>query len=311
MMKVLVLAGTRPEAIKMIPVIRALRAQSHIFDVHVCASGQHREMLAQAFADFGEIPDSNLDVMVANQTLSGLSARLFDAVDALLEREKPDVVLVQGDTTTVQVASLAAFYRRIAVGHVEAGLRSHDIYSPFPEELNRRVTGLVASWHFPPTELSRQNLLQEKVNEADIYVTGNTVIDALLLMVEKVRQEKPALPPEVEQILQEKRRIILITGHRRESFGGGFERICAALQEIAVLHPDVRLVYPVHLNPNVRQIVQERLGNIPGIILIEPLSYKPFVRLMDASYLILTDSGGIQEKAPSVVERVLVMRRLT
>lgn len=311
MKKILILAGTRPEAIKMVPVIKALRSCPDQFSVHVCASGQHREMLTQAFSDFGVQPDSNLDVMSANQTLSGLSARLFESVDNLLARECPDIVMVQGDTTTVQVSALAAFYRHIPVAHIEAGLRSYNMLQPFPEELNRRVTGLVASWHFAPTELSKQNLLGEGIKESAILVTGNTVIDSLLWMREQVRIEKPALPDAVEQAMAEKHRIILVTGHRRESFGEGFEHICSALEKLAKRFPDDRIIYPVHMNPNIREVVQKRLARHEGILLTAPISYKPFVRLMDACHLILTDSGGIQEEGPSLGKPVLVMRELT
>ena len=310
MKKVLLFVGTRPEAVKMVPVLRALRAAQN-FEVKLIATGQHKEMLAQALADFNEKPDVDLEVMSAGQTLASLSARLFATVDALLAVEQPAAVLVQGDTTTVQVAAMCAFYRHIPVGHVEAGLRSHNLLAPFPEELNRRVAGLVASWHFAPTELSRRNLLEEKVPDTDILVTGNTVIDALLWMRDLVRAEAPELPVAVEKALAQKRRVILVTGHRRESFGEGFRNICQALLEISRRFPEDRLVYPVHLNPNVQQVVHEFLDAAPGIILCLPLSYKPFIRLMDNCYLIITDSGGIQEEGPSLGKPVLVMRELT
>jgi UDP-N-acetylglucosamine 2-epimerase len=309
--KILIIAGTRPEAIKVVSVVRALRALPECFNVRLCASGQHKEMLVQAFADFDMVPDVNLDVMTAAQTLSSLSARIFAAVDELYTRERPDAVLVQGDTTTVQVGALAAFYRKIPLGHIEAGLRSHNILAPFPEELNRRVAGLVASWHFAPTELARRNLLAEKTPDGDILVTGNTVIDSLLWMRDMVRAEAPELPASVEDALKQTRRIVLVTGHRRESFGEGFRNICRALLEISRRFPEDRLVYPVHLNPNVQTVVNELLGAAPGIILCPPQSYKPFVRLMDSSHLILTDSGGIQEEGPSLGKPVLVMRELT
>jgi UDP-N-acetylglucosamine 2-epimerase len=311
MKKVLVLAGTRPEAIKMVPVVRALRAISDMFDVRLCASGQHKEMLEQAFADFDLKPDVDLGVMEPAQTLASLSARLFTAVDALLEREKPDAILVQGDTTTAEVASLCAFYRRIPLGHVEAGLRSHDMEAPFPEEMNRRVISMVGTWHFAPTELAKKNLLDEKVPAASIFVTGNTVIDALLEMRERIRKSVPALPPKIEAVLAAKRTIVLITGHRRESFGQGFENICEALRQLAERHTDVSFIYPVHLNPAVGEIVRARLGGIGNIVLEAPLSYKPFVRLMDASKLLLTDSGGLQEEGPSLGKPVLIMRKTT
>jgi len=310
MKKLLLFIGTRPETVKMVPVLRALKAVPE-FEAKLIATGQHREMLAQALADFNEKPDVNLDLMSAGQTLAGLSARLFEAVDDLLAIEQPAAVLVQGDTTTVQVAALCAFYRRIPVGHVEAGLRSHDLLAPFPEELNRRVTGLVASWHFAPTELSRHNLLDENIPGTDILVTGNTVIDSLLWMRDLVRKEPPALPVQIEEALRQNRRLILVTGHRRESFGEGFRNICQALLEIARRFPDDRLVYPVHLNPNVRGVVNGFLAGTPNIILCEPLTYKPFIRLMDSSCLLLTDSGGIQEEGPSLGKPVLVMREVT
>ena len=309
--KILVIAGTRPEAIKTVAVVKALHKESDWCQVALCASGQHREMLAQAFADFGIEPNINLDIMTANQTLSGLSSRLFSAIDGLYETQQPDAVLVQGDTTTVQVAALAAFYRRIPVGHIEAGLRSHNMLSPFPEELNRRVAGLVAKWHFAPTKLSQQNLLSEGIDAKDVFVTGNTVIDALLWMRAKIKETKPALPGAVEKAIAKGRRIILVTGHRRESFGQGFKNICQALDELSTRFPEDRIVYPMHLNPNVREVVGQMLSHKPGIILCEPQTYSPFIRLMDSSHLILTDSGGIQEEGPSLGKPVLVMRELT
>lgn len=309
--KILVIAGTRPEAIKTVAVVKALHKESDWCQVALCASGQHREMLAQAFADFGLEPTINLDIMTANQSLAGLSSRLFSAVDDLYEAQQPDAVLVQGDTTTVLVAALAAFYRRIPLGHIEAGLRSHNMLSPFPEELNRRVAGLVARWHFAPTNLSQQNLLDEGIDAKNVFVTGNTVIDALLWMREQVKETKPALPDAVEKAIAAGRRIILVTGHRRESFGQGFKNICQALDEISTRFPEDRIVYPMHLNPNVREVVGKMLAHKPGIILCEPQSYSSFIRLMDSSHLILTDSGGIQEEGPSLGKPVLVMRELT
>lgn len=310
MKKILVLAGTRPEAIKMAPVVQALRKLRRV-EVQVCATGQHREMLQQAFADFGITPDSNLDVMTGNQTLATLSARLFAALEKLLAAQHPDVVLVQGDTTTAQVAALCAFYQRIPVGHVEAGLRSHDLSAPFPEELNRRIATLTARWHFVPTELSRRNLLLEGIPDEHIVVTGNTVIDALLWTAERVRKDPPALPEPLEQALAAKRPIILITGHRRENFGSGLEAICRALKKLSEAFPEILLVYPVHPNPHVREVVNTRLGNLPGILLLSPLPYAPFVRLMDNCRIILTDSGGIQEEGPSLGKPVLIMREVT
>lgn len=311
MKKVLVFAGTRPEAIKMVPVVRALRALPDVFAITLCASGQHKEMLIQAFADFELAPDIDLGVMEPSQTLASLSARLFSAIDALLERQKPDAILVQGDTTTAEVAALCAFYRRIPVGHVEAGLRSHDLAAPFPEEMNRRLISMVGTWHFAPTELSRRNLLDEKVSPSSIFVTGNTVIDALLEMRERVRRVAPPLPPRIESLAAERRTIVLITGHRRESFGQGFENICEALRRLAERHGDVAFVYPVHLNPAVATIVHARLAGIGNVYLEAPLPYKPFVRLMEASRVLLTDSGGLQEEGPALGKPVLIMRATT
>lgn len=309
--RILIFAGTRPEAIKMAPVVYALRKRSEACSVHLCSSGQHREMLRQAFQDFDLCPDSDLAVMVRNQTLPELSARLFTAVDKLISRLEPDVILVQGDTTTVQIASLCAFYRGVRLGHVEAGLRSHNMKMPFPEELNRRTTGLVADWHFTPTRLARENLLREGVPPERILTTGNTVVDALLWMVERVREECPPLPASVEEALAQGRQIVLVTGHRRENVGEPLREICAALLRLSQLFPETRFVFPVHLNPRVRETVQSVLGGARGVLLIPPLPYKPFVRLMDACCLILTDSGGIQEEGPSLGKPVLIMRDIT
>ncbi|GHU06686.1 UDP-N-acetylglucosamine 2-epimerase [Betaproteobacteria bacterium] len=310
MKKILIFVGTRPEAIKMVPVFRALKNIDG-FDIHLVATGQHREMLTQALVDFDVSPDVNLDVMNAGQTLAGLSARLFEMIDRLLDIERPDAILVQGDTTTVQIASLCAFYRHIPVGHVEAGLRSHSMLAPFPEELNRRVTALISAWHFTPTELSRRNLVAEGISDDAILVTGNTVIDALLWMREEIVRKVPPLPSTLENALATGNPIVLVTGHRRENFGDGFKNICRALLEISQAFPDIRIVYPVHLNPNVRGDVMRLLGGIPNILLEDPLSYKPFIRLMNASRIILTDSGGIQEEGPALGKPVLVMREVT
>lgn len=311
MKNILVIAGTRPEAIKMAPVVRALQDRSDQFTVQLCYSGQHQQMLEQTFADFNLTPDVALQVMTGGQTLASLSGRLFDAVDALLSKLSPDIVLVQGDTTSVQVSSLCAFYRGIPVGHVEAGLRTGSVYEPFPEELNRRITGLVARWHYAPTARARANLLKEGVDPENILVTGNTVVDALLMAREVIRCDPPALPARVETALAERRQIVLVTGHRRESFGEGLKNICAALATIAKAMPDARIIYPVHLNPNVREPVRAMLGAIPNIFLEDPLPYKAFVRLMDGCTLILSDSGGIQEEGPSLKKPVLIMRAVT
>jgi UDP-N-acetylglucosamine 2-epimerase len=310
MKKILVFAGTRPEAIKMIPIDSALRKKSGV-TVKLVAAGQHKEMLFQAFENFGVAPDLSLDVMAAGQTLASLSARLFSEIDKLLEIEAPDSVLVQGDTTTVQVAALCAFYRRIPVGHVEAGLRSGDMLSPFPEELNRRVVALIAAWHFAPTKRAAENLLAEGVKKSAILVSGNTVVDALQLMHGRVLADPPLLPPELTAKVNASHRIILVTGHRRESFGDGFRHICEALIELADKFEDIWIVYPVHLNPNVQDTVRRMLSGHPRITLTSPLSYKPFVYLMGKSHLILSDSGGIQEEGPSLGKPVLVMRDVT
>jgi UDP-N-acetylglucosamine 2-epimerase len=310
-MKVLVFAGTRPEAIKMAPVVRALKARPNDFSVHLCASGQHRQLLAQALKDFCLEPDTFLDVMTEGQTLATLSSRLFSSIDTVLAKTAPDLVLVQGDTTTVQIAALCAFYRHIPIGHVEAGLRSGNLSSPFPEELNRRVAGLVASHHFAPTEAARQELLAEGVPDKSILVTGNTVIDALAWMVEQVRNERPTLPAELESLLEAQRDIVLVTGHRRENFGQPLVRICSALKRLAGNFPETAFVYPLHPNPNVRQAATDHLAGIPNILLTTPLPYKPFVRLMDSSRILLTDSGGLQEEGPALGKPVLVMREVT
>ena len=309
--KIICFAGTRPEAIKLAPVIRELRASPKEFEVRLCSSGQHKELLYQALSDFGIRPDEDLAVMQPGQSLAGLCSSLFEAIDSCIERERPDWVLVQGDTTTVMAASLCAFYRRIKIGHVEAGLRSLNRFAPFPEEINRRVAGLVADLHFAPTEEARGNLLREGVPSESVIVTGNTAIDALLWMVELVRRNPPPLPLEVTHALSEGRKLVLVTGHRRESFGPGLQNICRAIKELAGRYRKVLFVYPVHLNPEVQKPVNEILGTVNGVLLTPPLSYKPFVRLMDASHLILTDSGGIQEEGPSLGKPVLVMREVT
>ena len=309
--KIIVLAGTRPEAIKLAPVILELKKRPDLFETVICASGQHDEMFYQALADFDIIPDTDLKVMRPGQSLAGVTARLFEAIDPFLEREHPDWVLVQGDTTTAMVGALCSFYRKVKVGHVEAGLRSHLRCAPFPEEVNRRVVGVVADKHFAPTVGAAQNLLKEGVTDADILVTGNTVVDALLWIAERVRKQQPPLPNNVLEALSTGKRMVLVTGHRRESFGSGFEQICLAILALAKMHQDVVFVYPVHLNPNVRQPVMRLLGKDERVLLIDPLTYKPFVWLMDRSTLILTDSGGIQEEAPSLGKLVLVMREVT
>ena len=314
MKKISVIFGTRPEAIKLCPVVLALKADP-AFDCKVCVTGQHREMLQQVLDVFDVVPDEDLKLMQPNQTLAGLTARVLTSLDDYLAKEKPDVVMVQGDTTTVLAGALAAFYHHIPVAHVEAGLRTWNMESPWPEEANRQLTTRLATWHFCPTENNRQNLLKEGVPAENIYVTGNTVIDALHMAREMVVKN----PPKIEGIPAEwfesenDPRMVLITGHRRENFGEGFEHICAAIKKLAEEFPETHFVYPVHLNPNVREPVNRILGGHCGanVHLIEPQSYLPFVALMNRAHLILTDSGGVQEEAPSLGKPVLVMRDTT
>lgn len=310
-MRILLVFGTRPEAIKMAPVVRELQTA---LDVSVCVTAQHREMLDQVLELFEIEPDYDLDIMKPGQDLFDVTSNVLLGMKGVLAEEKPDVVLVHGDTTTTMATSLAAYYLQIPVGHVEAGLRTHDIYSPFPEEINRQISGRLAAYHFAPTEQARQNLLAEQVDDQSIIVTGNTVIDALLSVVEKSRSVpfSAALLKQLPFLASEDTpRIVLVTGHRRENFGQGFEEICLALHDLAQMHPEVQIVYPVHLNPNVQDPVNRVLNDVSNVHLIEPQDYLPFVKLMDASYLILTDSGGIQEEAPSLGKPVLVMRNTT
>jgi UDP-N-acetylglucosamine 2-epimerase (non-hydrolysing) len=309
---VLVVFGTRPEAIKMAPLVNHLQRNPKL-KTQVCVTGQHRHMLDQVLAIFDIVPDFDLNVMKSGQTLTELTNNILSGMEKVLIQSRPDIVLVHGDTTTTFAASLAAFYQQIKVGHVEAGLRTHNMSSPWPEEGNRSLTGRLAQLHFAPTESSRQNLLQENIAAATIEVTGNTVIDALLTVKQKVTQD-PALAGKLAEefnFLDDNKRLILVTGHRRESFGEGFERICQALRQIAMAHPDVEIVYPVHLNPNVKEPVTRLLSNVPSIHLIEPKDYLPFVYLMNRADIILTDSGGVQEEAPSLGKPVLVMRETT
>lgn len=310
--KILVIFGTRPEAIKLCPVVLAMKGDP-AFECKVCVTGQHREMLQQVLDVFGVVPDKDLALMQPNQTLGGLTSRAIAAIDEYLAEEKPDVVMVQGDTTTVLAGALAAFYHHIPVAHVEAGLRTWNLDSPWPEEANRVLTTRLAKWHFCPTENNRINLIKEGVSEKDIYVTGNTVIDALLMAKEMVSKHPPVIDGLPEGLMESNERVVLITGHRRENFGEGFEHICTAIRNLAERFTDVHFVYPVHLNPNVREPVGRILKNHCGknVHLIEPQSYLPFVALMHRSYLILTDSGGVQEEAPSLGKPVLVMRDTT
>ncbi|EHI9239506.1 UDP-N-acetylglucosamine 2-epimerase (non-hydrolyzing) [Vibrio vulnificus] len=310
--KVLTVFGTRPEAIKMAPLVHALAADER-FEAKCCVTAQHREMLDQVLELFEITPDYDLNLMKAGQTLNEVTARILLELKPVLQEFKPDVVLVHGDTATTFAASLAAYYEQIAVGHVEAGLRTGNIYSPWPEEANRKLTGALTKYHFAPTETSQQNLLQENYSEENIFVTGNTVIDALLMVKEKIEQDVDLKATLAAQFpyLDESKKLILVTGHRRESFGGGFERICEALAQTAKQHPEVQILYPMHLNPNVREPVNRILGSVENVLLIEPQQYLPFIYLMDRANIILTDSGGIQEEAPSLGKPVLVMRDTT
>lgn len=310
--KVLTVFGTRPEAIKMAPLVHAL-GRDNGFESKCCVTAQHREMLDQVLQLFDIQPDYDLDLMRSGQTLGDLTSRILLELKPILQDFKPDIVLVHGDTATTFAASLAAYFEQIPVGHVEAGLRTGNIYSPWPEEGNRKLTGAIAQWHFAPTDTAMQNLLQENNSPQNITVTGNTVIDALFMVQRKIESD-PALSQKLASLfsfLDEDKRLILVTGHRRESFGDGFERICSALASVARANPDVQIVYPVHLNPNVQEPVNRILSKINNVYLIEPQEYLPFVYLMTRSFLILTDSGGIQEEAPSLGKPVLVMRDTT
>ena len=313
--EILIVFGTRPEAIKMAPVIQELK---NSFTVKVCVTAQHREMLDQVLKIFDIVPDYDLDIMKPGQDLFDVTCNVLSGIKDVLKESNPDIVLVHGDTTTSMAAALAAFYSQIPVGHVEAGLRTFNINSPFPEELNRQMTGRMSQYHFCPTEKSRQNLLNENVPDDKIFVIGNTVVDSLLSIIEKARtipfsalllEKLPFLNRNNNSRLNVK--IILVTGHRRENLGQGFERICNALCIIAKKYPDVHIVYPVHLNPKVQEPVKRILSNFKNVHLVEPLDYLPFIKMMDVCYLILTDSGGIQEEAPSLGKPVLVMRNNT
>ena len=322
MKKIMLVFGTRPEAIKMCPLVKEFQKYPGDFETLVCVTGQHREMLDQVLQIFGVKPDFDLNVMKQGQDLYDVTSRVLVGMRDVLDEAKPDVVLVHGDTTTSMAAAMAAFYRQIPVGHVEAGLRTHNIYSPWPEEMNRQITGRIATFDFAPTPLSRQNLQDEGVDPEKITVTGNTVIDALHWVVENV-MEKGYVPhdPSVAALPRGDRRLVLITGHRRENFGEGFIHICTAIRDLARKYPDVDFVYPMHLNPNVRKAVGEVFGSEisrqarndkdGNLFFIEPLDYLDFVYLMSRSYLVLTDSGGIQEEAPGLGKPVLVMRDTT
>jgi len=326
MKKILTIFGTRPEAIKMAPVIKELEKQPDQFLSRICVTAQHRQMLDQVLNLFQIKPDYDLDIMKPGQNLFDVTCNVLQGLKSVLEKDRPDLVLVHGDTTTTMAASLAAFYSGIPVGHVEAGLRTHNKHAPFPEEVNRRVAGVVADLHFAPTETARNNLLKEGISADTIFVTGNTVIDALLMTLEKIRSENmepkiigkliesfPGLSKVFSNGRQQAKdnRLILVTGHRRENFGRGFENICQALKKIAINHPDAQIVYPVHLNPQVQEPVRRILSECANIYLIDPLDYLPFVYLIHRSYIIITDSGGVQEEAPSLGKPVLVMRDTT
>jgi UDP-N-acetylglucosamine 2-epimerase (non-hydrolysing) len=310
--KILTVFGTRPEAIKMAPLVHALAADER-FEAKVCVTAQHREMLDQVLELFEITPDYDLNLMKPGQDLTDITCGILQGLKPILSEFKPDYVLVHGDTATTFSTTLAAYYQQIKVGHVEAGLRTGNIYSPWPEEGNRKLTGTLADLHFSPTETSKKNLLKESTPENKIIVTGNTVIDALLEVIEKLESnlELKASLQEKFDFLDSEKRLVLITGHRRESFGGGFERICEAIAQMAQKFPDVEFVYPMHLNPNVREPVNRLLKGLTNVFLIEPLDYLPFVYLMNKAYVLLTDSGGIQEEAPSLGKPVLVMRDTT
>ncbi len=315
MMKVLSVFGTRPEAIKMAPVVKELEKFPAVIESVVCVTAQHRQMLDQVLTLFAITPAYDLNIMQPGQDLFDITGNVLRDLKAVLEKERPDIVLVHGDTTTTMVASLAAYYCRIRVGHIEAGLRTFDKFAPFPEEMNRKIASALADVHFAPTATARKNLLAEGIGSFSVFVTGNTVIDALLGIVTKLEMED-ALRNTFEKrfsFLDPNKKLVLVTGHRRENFGDGFENICRALTEIATRHPDVEIVYPVHLNPQVQEPVKRNLGSgsIRNIHLIEPVDYLPFVYLMSRSYLIITDSGGVQEEAPSLGKPVLVMRNTT
>jgi UDP-N-acetylglucosamine 2-epimerase (non-hydrolysing) len=315
--KIMLVFGTRPEAIKMAPLYLALKAMPEVFETCLCVTAQHRQMLDQVLHTFGITPDIDLNLMQPGQDLFDVTAAVLLAMRGVLRDHRPDVLLVHGDTSTALAAAMAGFYQNVPVGHVEAGLRTHDLRSPFPEEFNRQVVGKLTRWHFAPTELSRDNLLAEGVPASNVTVTGNTVIDALHWVLARIeadsqrREEIVALLSEHLPFDWHQQRLVLITGHRRENFGDGFLQICAALSELASRYPLVRFVYPVHLNPNVQQPVAAILGALPNVHLIPPLDYEPFVYLLKHSFLVLTDSGGIQEEAPSLGKPVLVMRDVT
>lgn len=324
MKKIMLVFGTRPEAIKMAPLVKEFQKHPDKFQTIVCVTGQHREMLDQVLHIFDIKPDYDLNIMKQGQDLYDVTARVLTGMRDVLKEAQPDVVLVHGDTTTSTAAALAAFYQQIPVGHVEAGLRTHNIYSPWPEEMNRQLTGRIATYHFAPTQLSRENLLKEDVADEKITITGNTVIDALYWVVERIKIDA-ALSGELKEVLtkagydvdrlKDGKKLVLITGHRRENFGDGFINMCTAIKDLTNKYPDVDFVYPMHLNPNVRkpihEVFGENLNNLGNMFFIEPLEYLSFVYLMEKATIVLTDSGGIQEEAPGLGKPVLVMRDTT
>lgn len=312
MKKIMIIFGTRPEAIKMASLVQAFQNRENV-ELKLCVTGQHREMLDQVLSLFELTPDFDLNIMKAGQNLTDVTIRILDSLKDLFANYRPDVILVHGDTATTFAASLSAYYHQIKVGHVEAGLRTGDIYSPWPEEANRKLTGAITNFHFAPTETAKNNLLKENVSASNVIVTGNTVIDALHVVLDKIKQDE-VLGADFSRefaYLDSYDKLLLVTGHRRENFGGGFENICQALANLAKKYPNIAIVYPMHLNPNVREPVQRLVNGIDNVFLIEPLDYMPFVYLMNRSDIILTDSGGIQEEAPSLGKPVLVMRDTT
>lgn len=315
MKKVLLVFGTRPEAIKMAPLVKEFEKQKNI-EIKVCVTAQHREMLDQVLSVFEIEPDYDLNIMRKGQDLFDITSNVLQSIKNVLSDFTPDMVLVHGDTTTTFAASLAAFYKKIKVGHVEAGLRTYNMYSPWPEEANRQVTSVLADYHFAPTAISKKNLIEEGKNSKNIIVTGNTVIDALFWTLGKIKNNKELKKRIVEEInsqykIDETRKIILVTGHRRENFGQGFVNICKSIKTLAVKNPDIDIVYPVHLNPNVQNPVNQILSDTPNVHLVKPLGYESFIYLMSQSQIIVTDSGGVQEEAPSLGKPVLVMRETT
>jgi UDP-N-acetylglucosamine 2-epimerase (non-hydrolysing) len=311
MMKVLVFVGTRPEAIKLAPVVQELKNFPESFSVKVCSTGQHKEMLAQVFSDFEFFPDISLNVMTNNQSLSSLTSKLFEGISQALLEEKPDWIIIQGDTTTVMVASLCAYYYKISVAHIEAGLRSFNKWSPFPEEMNRRLVSVMADLHFAPTNASSANLVQEGIDPAKIVVSGNTGIDALFWVLSRYENYELGFSESMSELLDSKRNFFLITGHRRENLESGLSNLCEAIKTLADRYPDFYFVYPVHLNPRVQKTVFELLGENERILLCDPLPYRQFVKLMSSCFAIITDSGGIQEEALALKKPVLVVRAET